>query len=71
MFEFGATLARSDFHDFSDWIHRMQKVQTRVNFVDHVKSSQTSTSIWYLLAKIGFDAAENGPLEVRQQFPKT
>ena len=35
-----------------------------VNLVDLVKSFQTST--YYLLAKIGVDTAENGPLKVCQ-----
>ena len=48
---------------FSDWI---PKVQTRINLVDLVKSFQTS--IWYLLAKIGVDTAENGSLKVCQKL---
>ena len=51
-------------------------MQKRVNLVDLVKSFQTSiymylvlfTSIYYLLAKFGFDTAENGPLKVCQKL---
>ena len=41
-------------------------MQKRVNLVDLVKSFQTS--IHYLLAKFGFDTAENEPLKVRQKI---
>ena len=41
-------------------------VQKCVIFVDIVKSFQTST-IKYVLAKFGFDTAENGPLKVCQK----
>ena len=44
------------------------KVQKFVNFVDLVESFLTS--IQYLLAKIGFDAAENGPLKVCHKLAK-
>ena len=40
-------------------------VQKYVNLVDLVKSFQTSIS--YLLSKIGFDTADNGPLKVCQK----
>ena len=43
-------------------------LQKRVNLVDLVKSCQIRFQ--YLLAKIGFDTAENGPLKVCQQFAK-
>ena len=46
---------------FADW---SPKVQKRVNLVDLAKSFQTSVGICYLLAKFGFDTAENGPLKV-------
>ena len=50
-----------------------------VNLVDLVKSFQslsmslfqTSIGIYYLFAKIGVDTAENGPLKVCQQLPKS
>ena len=53
-------------------------MQKYANIVDLVKSFQTSTSIYYLvftiytylLAKIGFDTAENGPLKVCQKSGK-
>ena len=48
-----------------DWI---PKVQTCVNLVDLVRSFQTS--IYYLLAKFGFDTAEKGRLKVCQQVAK-
>ena len=41
-------------------------MQKRVNFVDLVKSFQTS--IYYLLAKIGFDTAENVSSKVCPEF---
>ena len=46
------------------WIPKVQKCVNRisVNFVDLVKSFQTS--ILYLLATFGVDTAENGPLKV-------
>ena len=44
----------------------MQKVQKFVNLVDLVKSFLTS--IYYLLVKFVFDKAENGPLNVCQEF---
>ena len=46
-------------------------VQKRVKLVDLVKSSQSSfrtISNEYLLAKFGFDTAENEPLKVCQQL---
>ena len=51
---------------FFNWI---PKVQKRVNIVDIVKSFQTS--IYYLLAKVGFDTAENEPLKVCQKLAKS
>ena len=42
-------------------------VQKHVNIVDLVKSFLTS--IYYLLAPIGFDTADNGPLKVSQKWP--
>ena len=53
------TLARSA----SD---RIQKVQTSVNLIDLVKSILTSN--YHLLANIGLDIAENGPLKVCQEI---
>ena len=50
------TLARSAFHGFSIGFKRCKSV----NLVDLVKSFPTS--ILYLLAKIGVDTAENGPV---------
>ena len=41
-------------------------VQKRVHLVDLVKSFQTST--YYLLAKFGFDTAENEPIKVCQKL---
>ena len=44
-------------------------VQTCVNLVDLVKSFNTSTSIdYYLIAKIGFDTAENESYKVSQEL---
>ena len=40
----------------------------RVNLVDLVKSFPSS--IYYLLAKFGFDTAENEPLKVCQKLAK-
>ena len=48
---------------FSDW---SPKVQQRVNLVDLVKSFESN--IYYLLAKIGVDTAENEPLKVCQKL---
>ena len=45
------------------------EVQKCENLVDLVKSFQTS--IYYLLAQFGVDTAENGPLKVCQQLPKS
>ena len=41
-------------------------VQKRVSLADLVKSFQTS--IYFLLAKLGFDTADNGPLKVCQKL---
>ena len=43
-------------------------MKKRVNLADLVKSFHTS--IYYLLAKVGVDTAENGPLKVCQNFAK-
>ena len=43
-------------------------VQKFANLVDLVKSFQTS--IYYLLAKFGFDTAENEPLKFAKNEPK-
>ena len=65
---------------FSWFFYWIQKVQKFVNLVDIVKSFQTiffsnkiaiQTSIEYLLANIGVDTAENGPLKVCQQLAKS
>ena len=57
---------------FSDW---SPKVQKRVDLVDLVKSFQSFKRVFsiyvYLLANIGFDTAENGPLKVCQQLAKS
>ena len=54
---------------FSDWIQKVLfSKKTHVNLVDLVKSFPTS--IYYLLAKIGFDRAENEPLSVCQTVVK-
>ena len=53
--------SQNHFSRFSDWI---RKVQKPVNLVDLVKSFQTNI----LLAKFGFDTAENEPLKVCQKF---
>ena len=50
------------------WIPKVQKF---VNLVDLVKSFQTITSIYYLLAKFDFDTAENEPLKVCQKLAKS
>ena len=44
-------------------------VQKCANLVDLVKSFQTN--IYYLVAKLGFDTAENGPLKVCQKLAKS
>ena len=49
---------------FSWFSDRIQKVQKIMNLADLVKSFQTS--IYCLLAKFGFDTADNGPLKVCQ-----
>ena len=41
-------------------------MQKRVNLVDLVKSFQTS--VYYLLAKLGVDTAENGPPKISQKL---
>ena len=46
----------------SSWIVAFGAVQKFVDLVDVAKSFQTS--IYYSLAKIGFDTAEKGPLKV-------
>ena len=46
-------------------------MQKRVNLVDLVKSFQTSTSIYNLLAKFRFDTAENESLIVCQKLAKS
>ena len=51
---------------FSWFFYWIPKVQKRVNLVNLVKSFQTSIS--YLLAKFGFDTAENEPLKVCQKL---
>ena len=43
-------------------------MQKHVNLVDLVKSFPTNTSIYYLLAKIGVDTAENEQLEAHLIF---
>ena len=48
------------------WNFEIWAVQKYVNLVDLVKSFQTS--IYYLLAKIDFDTAENEPLKDCQQL---
>ena len=53
---------------FSWFFYWIPNVQKRVNLVDLVKSFQTS--IYYLLAKFGFDTAENEPLKVCQKLAK-
>ena len=63
-----SSLARSAFHGFSIGFPRT-KAQKCVNLVDLDKSFQTSFerdsySNEYLLAKIGVDTAENGPLKL-------
>ena len=45
------------------------KRRISVHLVDLVRSFQTS--IYYLLAKFGFDTAENGPLKVSQKLAKS
>ena len=45
-----------------------KSVYARVNLADLVKSFQMS--VYYLLAKIGVDTAENGPLKVWQKLAK-
>ena len=49
-------------------IFEFAAVEKYVNLLDLVKSFQTS--IYYLLAKIGFDTAENGPLKICQKLAK-
>ena len=44
-------------------------MQKCVNLVDLAKSFQTG--IYYLLAKFGFDTAEEGPLKVCQKLEKS
>ena len=53
------------------WIFEFEAVKKCGNLytVDLVESFQTS--IYYLLANIGVDAAENGPLKVRQKLAKS
>ena len=48
------------------WSFEVRAVQKHVNIVDLVKSSPTS--IYYLLANIGVDTAENEPLKVHLIF---
>ena len=56
---FSSERCRSVFHGFSIGFQRCNKC---VNLLDLVKSFHTS--IYYLVAKIGFDTAENEPLGV-------
>ena len=55
----GLLLGRNGFSWFSDW---NPKVQNCVNRVDLVKSFQTK--VYYFLAKVGVDTAENEPCKV-------
>ena len=50
----------------SAWNFAIAAVQRNINLIDLVKSYQTS--IYYLLAKLGVDTAENGPLKVCQKL---
>ena len=52
---------------FSWFFYWIPEVQKRVNRVDLVKSFQMS--IYYLLANIGFDTAENEPSKVSSFIP--
>ena len=42
-----------------------------IHIVDLFKTFQTITSIYYLLANIGFDPAENEPFKDTFEFPIT
>ena len=61
-FLFGVVLARSFFPSFRLWIPKRCK---GVHCVDLGESFQTQTRIYYLLAKFGFDTAENEPSKLR------
>ena len=50
------------FVSLKDLIFEFGALHERVNLVDPVESFLPSR--WYLLAKIGFDSGENGPLRV-------
>ena len=51
------------------WIFEFEAVQKCVDLVNLVKSFQTG--IYYLLAKVGVDTVENGPLNDCQTLAKT
>ena len=65
-----STAALSVSYTFDEiWLNFLMPVQKRVNLVDLVKSFETS-SFHNLLAKFGFDTAENEPLKVCQKIAK-
>ena len=69
--ECGAVLRPEDAcqKHFSWFFNWTPKVLTCVHLVDLVKSFHTS--IQYLLAKFGFDTAENEPLKVCKKLAKS
>ena len=70
MFECGAEDAcQKRFSRFFHRVQKVQKVQKCVNIVDLNKILQPN--IYYLLAKIGVDTAENGLLKVCQTLAKS